>query len=128
MNYWHNKPITVTARSLPRFIWTTASIDVFLDGQCILRTGGQAKLTGGHSASFTEGGSPHQVELTWELSRGFGFPYKVLIDGAVVEEGNVQIENRFMIIIPALLIVIILFAVFGSLLYWGITMWTKSGQ
>lgn len=127
MNYWNNKPVVVTARSLPRFLWTTASIDVFLDGQCILRSGGQAKLTGGHSAAFTHEGVQHQVGLTWGKSSGdFGFPYEVRIDGAKVDEGTVQIENRYMVFIPATLIVIILFSVIGAVIYWAINHFNKA--
>src|SRR2546426_11480508 len=62
---WRNKPVRVRARLVPRFFWTTASIDVFLEDKCILRTGGQFKFTGSHSASFTDGRSEHQADLTW---------------------------------------------------------------
>ncbi len=35
MNGWGDKAIEVRARLVPRFLWTTASIDVFLDGNVI---------------------------------------------------------------------------------------------
>ena len=32
---WHGSTVEVTARLIPRFLWTTASIDVFIDGECV---------------------------------------------------------------------------------------------
>jgi hypothetical protein len=71
---WQGKAVSVRARYVPRFVWTTASIDVYLDDRCVLRTGGQFKLTGSHSATFTDGSTEHRMELTWGGSGGFRFP------------------------------------------------------
>ena len=129
MTYWNNKTLVVIAHSLPKYLWTTATIDVLLGGQCILRTGGQAKLTGGHSASFTDDGAQHQVTLTWGQSTGeFGFPYEVSIDGAKVDEGTVQIDNPYMMYIPAPLIIIILFSIIGAAVYWAVHSFYKTPQ
>jgi len=43
---WQDSAVDVQARLDPRFLWSTASIDVFLDEECIFRTGGQLKATG----------------------------------------------------------------------------------
>ena len=56
---WQGSPIRVEARLIPRFLWTTASIDVFVGQQCVLRTGGQMKATGSHSETAIHcGGAP----------------------------------------------------------------------
>jgi hypothetical protein len=68
---WQGKTVQVRARYVPRFLWTTASIDVFLDARCVFRTGGKLKVTGSHSASFGDGGSEHLMELTWGCSSNF---------------------------------------------------------
>ena len=102
---WHGKAVSVRARYIPRFLWTTASIDVFLDGRCVFRTGGQLKSTGSHSASFNDGGSEHQMELAWGRSREFRFPYQLRIDGVLVGESQVRVENQHLVLIPALIIV-----------------------
>ena len=116
MSTWNNRNITVNAWYIPKFLWTTASIDVFLDQECILRTGGQAKLTGGHSGAFTHEGAQHQVELTWGQSTGdFAFPYRVFIDAQPVDEGIVRVENRHMMFIPAILIVAVVVLIMGFL-------------
>ncbi len=95
---------------VPRFVWTTASIDVYLGDECVLRTGGQFKLTGSHSAAFTDGGTEHRMELTWGGSGGFRFPYQLRIDGVLVADAHVAVENWGMIFIPALIIVFLLFS------------------
>jgi hypothetical protein len=112
---WQGKTVSVRAHYVPRFAWTTASIDVYLDDQCVLRTGGQFKLTGSHSATFTDGGQEHRMELTWGGSGGFRFPYQLRIDGVPVADAHVAIENRAMIFIPATVIVFMLFSCFALL-------------
>jgi hypothetical protein len=65
---WRGSEVEVKARLVPRYFWTTASIDVYLDAQCILRTGGVMKLTGSSRAEFDQDGSRHSVELSWETA------------------------------------------------------------
>ncbi len=114
---WQGKTVRVQARYVSRFLWTTASIDVFWGDQCILRTGGQLKVTGSYSTSFREGGSEHQIELSWGQSRNFRFPYQLRIDGVIVDDSQVQVENWQMMSIPALIIVALLFLFFGYILW-----------
>ncbi|HSY17388.1 MAG TPA: zinc ribbon domain-containing protein [Candidatus Acidoferrales bacterium] len=102
---WRGKTIRVRAIYIPRFLWTTASIDVYLDGERVFRTGGQLKSTGAHSAVFRSGGSEFKMELKWGRSAGFGFPYQLRIEGEPVDEALVRVENPGMMLIPALLIV-----------------------
>jgi len=113
MTSWQGKAVSVRAHYVPRFVWTTASIDVYLDDRCILRTGGQFKLAGSHSATFTDGGAEHRAELTWGGSGGFRFPYQLRIDGVLIADALVAVENWGMIFIPAFLIVFLLFSCFA---------------
>jgi len=101
---WRDKPVRVEAHQVPRYFWTTVSIDVFLDDRCILRTGGQVKNIGWGSAAFSEGGSLHQVEVSWGRSRMFRFPYQLRIDGVALQTSHVRVENWYMILIPACII------------------------
>jgi hypothetical protein len=101
---WHGRAVEVTARLIPRYLWTTASIDVFLDGQYILRTGGQMKAVGSSSAEFHLDGSVHSVELSWGAAQGFSFPYQLWIDGAKVVVSEVAVENAAFIVIPLLIV------------------------
>src|SRR5690242_10339818 len=91
---WQDSPVDVQARLIPRFLWSTASIDVFLDGQCILRTGGQLKFTGSHSTTFTHSGSTHTAELSWGATISpLSFPYQFRIDGVPVAASRVHVRN-----------------------------------
>ncbi len=117
---WRDKPLHVRARCVPRYFWTTSSIDVFLDGQCILSTGGQLKLTGSYSSNFHYAGADHVAELSWGTSSWFGFPYQLKIDGAPVADSRVQIENPLMIFIPASVLVAIVLAILLAI-GWSIT-------
>src|SRR5438034_342849 len=56
---WNGSRLAVTAKLVPRYLWQTASIDVFLDEQCILRTGGQFKFVGSHASEFVYRGTTH---------------------------------------------------------------------
>jgi len=91
---WLDSPVDVQARLIPRFLWVTASIDAFVGGQCILRTGGQLSLKGRQSAIFTHSGSSHTAELTWGASGLWpSFPYWLRIDGVQVSASRVRIRN-----------------------------------
>ena len=91
---WQGSVVDVQARLVPRYLWNTASIGVFLDGQRILQTGGELKFTGSYSTTFTHSGSTHTAELTWGFSGlSFSFPYQLRIDGAPVAASRVHIRN-----------------------------------
>jgi hypothetical protein len=91
---WKDSTVDVQARLIPRFLWSTASIDVFLDGQCILRTGGQLKFTGSHSTTFSHSDSTHTAELSWGTTISLmSFPYQLRVDGVPVASSRVYIRN-----------------------------------
>jgi hypothetical protein len=109
---WQGNKVNVQARLVPRYLWNTASIDVFLDGQCILQTGGQLKLNGSHSATFTHSGSPHTAELSWSSSGlSFSFPYQLRIDGVPVAASRVNVQNWPIGLIVTFLVVATVFAI-----------------
>ena len=114
---WHGSEVQVKARLVPRYGWTTASIDVFLDGRCILRTGGQKKVTGSSWAVFDHDGSRHFVELSWGMARGLEFPYVLRINDAKVALSEVPVENPGLSVIPALIVIsLLLIGVFACTL------------
>lgn len=108
---WRGKKVTVRANLVPRYLFSSASIDVYLDGECVFRTGGKINSVGSHSAVVRIGGSEHQVEVTWQRSRNFCFPYQLKIDGELVANSQVPVENQPLIILPAFLMIAVLLAV-----------------
>ncbi len=109
---WQGSRVDVQARLISRFLWTTASIDVFLDGQCILRTGGQMKCTGSHSATFTHSGATHSAELSWGYGFLRSFPYKLQIDGVPISQARVRVRNWPLGLIWPALFAIVLLAIY----------------
>src|SRR5580704_10104500 len=84
---WQDGTVDVQAALIPRFVWTVASIDVLLYGQCILQTGGQMKLTGSHSTSFNYCGSSHTVTLSWgRKGLAPSFPFELRIDDVQIAD------------------------------------------
>ena len=109
---WQGRVVEVKARLVPRFLWNTASIDVFLDGQCILRTGGKLNLTGSHSATFDHSGSTHTAEVSWGFSGfSFSFPYRLQIDGVPVVTSRVHVENWWMAVAVGIVFGLVLAAI-----------------
>ncbi|HZI32484.1 MAG TPA: hypothetical protein VFF11_09085 [Candidatus Binatia bacterium] len=109
---WQGSIVDVQARLVPRYLWNTASMDVFLDGQQILQTGGQLKFTGSHSATFIHAGSTHTAELSWGFGGlSFSLPYQLRIDGAPVAASRVRIRNWPMALIVIVLGVVVLLAI-----------------
>jgi hypothetical protein len=109
---WGDKIIRVQAIRVPRFLWTTASIEVFLGDECILRTGGQFKMTSSYSASFVDGISEHRAVLCWKRPRRYHIPYQLQIDGVTMDDAQVGVKNWAMGYIPAFFIVASVFLLF----------------
>ncbi len=101
---WNGRTVEVTARIIPRYLWTTASIDVFLDRECILRTGGQKKAVGSSEAEFHYDGSVHTVKLSWGMAHHLSFPYELWIDGAKILVSDVTVANPLLIVMPVLVL------------------------
>ena len=90
---WQSNAIDVQARLVPRFLWTAASIDVLLNGRCILKTGGQMKLIGSCSTAFSHSEATHKAELSWGVGGLFSFPYKLRIDDILISDSRVRVRN-----------------------------------
>jgi hypothetical protein len=108
---WQQSLVDVQARLVPRFLWSTASIDVFLEGNCILRTGGQLKLKGSHSSTFLRSGSTHIAELSWEYGFLTHFPYKLSIDGTPIAKDRVYVRNWPLVFVSVVIYFITIFAI-----------------
>jgi hypothetical protein len=90
---WNDHRIDVRAALVPKFLWSTASIDVYLDGVRILRTGGKLRPTGLVETSFTDANGTHQVALTWGVGWLFAFPFVLYIDGEMIANARVRVSN-----------------------------------
>lgn len=102
--HWRGSVLEVQARLVSRFVWTTASIDVYLDGSLILRSGGAFRVTGSCDSEFTRDGLSHKCELQWGAGRWARFPFTLSIDGEQIVNSTVRITNWPMLLIPSLII------------------------
>lgn len=110
---WQDCDVRVEAWLVPDFLWTTATIEVLLDGRCILGTGGQLKFTGLRTAAFVHNGTTHKVELEWGASGlGFSVPYQLRIDGLGVARSRVFVQNWRMALIAVVLVILLGAAIF----------------
>jgi len=105
---WRESDVIVRARCIPRYLWMTVSIDVFLDGMCILRTGGQAKMTGSVTSCFWFEGTTHEAKLSWQKYKNHAFPVELIIDDELVAESNVAVENWWMPFVACSVLAILL--------------------
>jgi hypothetical protein len=112
---WQGNAMDVQARLVPRFLWTTASIDVFLNGQSILKTGGQMKLTGSCSTAFFYSEANHKVELSWGVGGLFSFPYKLRIDDNLISDSRIRVRNWPLGLTIWIVITGMIFAIFHSI-------------
>jgi hypothetical protein len=97
---WNGVAVLVRSRLIRRYLWTTASIDVWVDGNCVLRSGGAPQFTGNHTETFHFGHTTHQAKLTWGAGWLRSFPFKLEIDGTVVAESRVVTENWSLVFWP----------------------------
>jgi hypothetical protein len=92
-NKWLGETIEVTARAIPKYLWLTTSIDVFVAGRCIHRTGGKMKRVGSSYGKFEYNGRPHKIEVQWSKARRFRFPVQVFIDEMLIDNTEVLVTN-----------------------------------
>jgi hypothetical protein len=112
MSRWEDCDLEVKAELVPRYCWTTASIDIYLDDLCILRTGGVLRLKGAQTKTFMHKDENHALELSWESSLlSVGFPYQLSIDGRAVMTAKVYPRNWPLVFIPLSAMAVILVAV-----------------
>jgi hypothetical protein len=70
------------------------------------------KFRGSVFASFTDDDGEHQAALTWGGGlRSHHFPYKLQIDGDIVRDSQVYIENWRMGYIPSLIFILLIFLI-----------------
>ena len=103
MATWHGSAVSVRSHVVPRYLWTTVSINAYLDDQCILQTGGKLNPTGSSSATFNHGGATHTAELSWGVGIWYAFPYQLKIDGVPVMASRVRADNWYITLIMGIL-------------------------
>ena len=89
----------VRGRLVPRRLFTTASLDVWIDGCCVLRSGGVPQAGGRVEADVELNDGAHVVALAWGTAKGAAFPVVVTLDGVVVEERDVEIDNTWLLLV-----------------------------
>jgi hypothetical protein len=102
---WNGVAVGVTARAVPRYAWTTVSIDVAVDATTILRTGGAFKFVGTRVEKFMLDGKEHTAELVWSAAKLRSFPIKLSIDGSPLLKADVPVKNWWLSQWPLVLIV-----------------------
>jgi hypothetical protein len=117
---WHGSKLEVRAGPVPRYLWTTVSIDVLLDGEPILRTGEEASLLGCCRSKFRRQGESHKAELSWGKMAAGAFPFILRIDGEVVLASEVSVDHWKIVLVGwiAVLIVALLAIVAGCAGLW----------
>jgi hypothetical protein len=110
---WETQPVLVSARLVPRYLWTTASIDVTVGSRRVLATGGVMKMASTCNAEFDHGDCLHRVALTWSAPHQGSFPITVAIDGQVVANTCVQLRRWYLGAWP----LVILFGAFAYVLF-----------
>jgi len=90
---WNGVPIKVTSRIVSRYAWTTASIDVCVNESTVLRTAGVMKIYGDTVATFEHQGISHTAVLSWGKGALRSFPFRLEIDGILVADSRVPVQN-----------------------------------
>lgn len=113
---WKGAAVRVTCRIIGRYVWTTASIDVSVNGKTVLRSGGVLKITGDTVATFEHEGVSHKMALRWGTAWLGSFPFRLEIDGDLIAASRVISSNWWLAYWPlaALVILLVLGRVVGS--------------
>lgn len=106
---WNGLPVCVSARLVGRFAWQTASIDLTVGDEVVLRSAGVFKLVGKIDGPFEFSGVRHGATLEWGRVASRSFPYKVTLDGDLVLSGRVPIDNWWIGLWPWFAVAVIIF-------------------
>ena len=89
------------ARTVPRYAYQSASIEVAVNGRPVLRTGGVLKVVGEHVDTFEHDGKQHSICLRWGRIRlKKGFPFWLTIDDTAILEGSVPVQSWWLSLWP----------------------------
>jgi hypothetical protein len=110
---WHGSTVHVQSRQVPKYLWTTASIDVYLNDECVLQTGGKLNPTGSCSATFNHEGATHTVDLSWGVGIWYSFPYQLRINGIPIIASRVRANNWYM----GLIVGVIFGTILGAIIF-----------
>jgi hypothetical protein len=106
---WQDCDLEVKAEVVPRYCWTTVSIDVYLDDVCLLRTGGVLSIKGELTQTFERNSENHALKLSWRSAvLGMSFPYQLSIDGQSVIAGRVRPRNWPLLFLPVAAITLLI--------------------
>ena len=103
---WNGVPVRVTCRIIGRYGWTTATIDVAIDGAKILATGGVMKFAATHEENFDFRQSPHRAKVGWGRGAIRSLPFTLTIDDALVADARVPIQNWWIALWPCVAVVV----------------------
>lgn len=90
---WNERPVRVSARLVPRFLWQTAAIAVTVGDQRVLDSGGVFAFRSAVAADFVQDGETHRVELAWGWASLNSFPVTLRIDAVTLPLKRVRIAN-----------------------------------
>jgi hypothetical protein len=90
-------------------MWTTASIDVSVDGKTVLQTGGVPEVTGKVSKQFEYDQRMYTATISWTRGALRSFPFTLAIDDAVILHSRVPISNWWMAFAPTVIALAVVF-------------------
>ena len=113
---WKGASVRVTSRIIGRYAWTTASIDVSVNGKTILKSGGVMKISGDTVSTFEHEGVAHMAALSWGRMSLRSFPYRLEIDGDLIADSRVFVSNWWVAywLLAGVFILALLWRVFAS--------------
>lgn len=92
-NPFAHRAIAITARTLARHAWMTASIDVSVAEIHILATGALTSIIGSYKQTFIYEGKSHDAVLKWGRRSFRSIPCTLEIDGSLVKTSRVHVSN-----------------------------------
>ena len=105
---WHDSDVVVTMELVPRYCWMTATVDVHVAKQCILRSGGVLKERGQSTVNFRHDGKDHVADLVWKTERDIAVSYKLLLDGELVMSSKIHPRNWALCLVPLAILIAVM--------------------
>lgn len=115
---WNGHCIRVQSALVPRYFWTSASVDAYVDQSCVIKTGGVFRFSGIETGDLNDRGKNHVMQMAWNVGgRDLAVRYELAIDGHVLLKSRVFPRNWPLLIFPLAGLLLLVFG--GHLLIFG---------
>ena len=115
---WEGHSISINSQPALKYLWFATETVVKVDGVEIGRSGGfrfTEKLIG--QFPHNNNSSELALEMKADLITLVSIPYKLEIDGSIISQGRLKINNWILVLVPTILLIVCICCIAATFIY-----------